>query len=34
MDDVLILGTDQEEHDKNLAEALIRIEKAGLTLRQ
>ena len=34
MDDVLIFGTDQEEHDKNLAEALMRIERAGLTLNK
>ena len=34
MDDVLIFGTDQEEHDKNLAEALMRIERVGLTLNK
>ena len=34
MDDVLIFGTDQEENDKNLAEALMKIERAGLTLNK
>ena len=32
MDDILVFGKDQEEHNKNLNEALQRIEKAGLTL--
>ena len=32
MDDILVFGKDQEEHDKNLNKALQRIEKAGLTL--
>ena len=34
MDNVQIFGTDQEKHDKNLAEALMRIERAGLTLNK
>ena len=29
MDNVQIFGTDQEKHDKNLAEALMRIERVG-----
>ncbi|XP_011406246.1 PREDICTED: uncharacterized protein K02A2.6-like [Amphimedon queenslandica] len=34
MDDVLVFGKDQKEHDYNLTEALTRIEKAGLTLNK
>ena len=34
MDDILVFGKDQEEHDKNLNKALQRIEKAGLTLNR
>ena len=34
MDDVLIFGTNQEKHDKNLAETLMRIKRAGLTLNK
>ena len=34
MDNVLIFRTDQEEHDKNLAEVLMRIEGVGLTLNK
>ena len=32
MDDVLVFGTDEDEHDKRLTAALERIEKAGVTL--
>ena len=32
MDDVLVFGKDQKEHDDNLKEALTRVENAGLTL--
>ena len=31
LDDVLIFGKTQEEHDQRLAEALMRIKSAGLT---
>lgn len=34
IDDVLVFGRDQEEHDRNLTEALKRMEKAGLTLNK
>ena len=32
MDDVLVFGSDQEEHDKRLRAALERLESAGVTL--
>lgn len=32
IDDVLVFGKNQEEHDRNLTHALRRIERAGLTL--
>ena len=34
MDDVLVYGSTQEEHDKNLLAALNRIQEAGLTLNK
>ena len=34
LDDVLVFGKDQKEHDKHLTEALNRIEEAGLTLNK
>ena len=34
LDDVLIFGKTQEEHDQRLAEALIRIQSAGVTLNK
>ena len=32
MDDTLVFGKDQVEHDQRFEAALIRIEKAGMTL--
>ena len=32
MDDVLVYGKDQEEHDKRLEAVLQRIQSAGVTL--
>ena len=32
MDDILIVGIDQEQHDSRLARVLRRIQDAGLTL--
>ena len=34
MDDILVCGATQEEHDKNLTAALTRIQEAGLTLNK
>jgi hypothetical protein len=34
MDDVLVCGSSQKEHDERLEEALSTIEKAGLTLNK
>ena len=34
LDDVLIFGKTQEEHDQKLAEALMRIQSAGVTLNK
>ena len=34
IDDVLVCGTTQEEHDKNLLAVLHRIQDAGLTLNR
>ena len=34
IDDVLMCGTTQEEHDQNLLAVLHRIQKAGLTLNR
>ena len=34
MDDVLVYGSTQEEHEKNLLAALNRIQEAGLTLNK
>jgi transposase InsO family protein len=34
IDDILVFGKDQEDHDKNLVEALKKIEEAGLTLNK
>ena len=34
IDDVLIFGKTQEEHDQRLAEALTRIQSAGVTLNK
>ena len=34
MDDILVFGENQKEHDKNLKEALKRIKMAGLTLNR
>ena len=34
IDDVLIFGKTQEEHDRRLAEALTRIQSAGVTLNK
>ena len=34
LDDVLVFGKNQKEHDEHLTEALKRIEKAGLTLNK
>ena len=34
LDDVLVFGKNQKEHDMHLVEALKRIEKAGITLNK
>ena len=34
MDDVLVFGTDQEEHDRHLKAVLQRLERAGATLNR
>ena len=34
LDDVLVFGKDQKEHEKHLTEALKRTEKARLTLKR
>ena len=34
MDDVLIFGSNREEHDERLLNVLKRIEKAGITLNK
>ena len=34
LDDILVYGTTQEEHDKNLLAVLTRLSKAGLTLNK
>ena len=34
IDDVLVYGTTQEDHDKNLLAALSQIQEAGLTLNK
>ena len=34
IDDVLVFGESQEEHDKHLAVVLVKIQRAGLTLNK
>ena len=34
IDDVLVFGKNQEEHDKHLAGALRKIQRAGMTLNR
>ena len=34
VDDILVMGDSQEEHDENLKSVLNRIEQAGITLNK